>query len=159
MRGVTMDKEKEIQQLETKIAYYELVIHELSAPIIPSLFEDTILVPIAGPISQSRLESIRTRVLDYCADYRDMNCAIFDFTGVDIKDLEQLDFNNFTVGISQLNAALKLMGIRPIFVGYNTKLVREIVQAGIHVEIETYANLKTALTVIYNANGKSLYSV
>jgi len=154
-----MDNEKEIQQLKTKIAYYELVIHELSAPIIPSLIEDTILVPIAGPISQSRLESIRTRVLDYCADHRDMNCAIFDFTGVDIKDLEQLDFNTFTIGISQLNAALKLMGIRPICVGFNIQLVREIVQAGIHVDIETYANFKIALTVLYNSNGKSLHSI
>jgi len=154
-----MDNEKEIQQLKTKIAYYELVIHELSAPIIPSLIEDTILVPIAGPISQKRLESVRTRVLDYCADHRDMNCAIFDFTGVNIKDLEQLDFNTFAIGISQLNAALKLMGIRPIFVGFNIQLVREFVQAGIHVEIETYANFKAALTVLYNSNGKSLYSV
>ena len=154
-----MDNEKEIQQLKTKIAYYELVIHELSAPIIPSLIEDTILVPIAGPISRNRLESIRTRVLDYCAEHRDMNCAIFDFTGVDIKDLGQLDFNTFAVEISQLNAALKLMGIRPICVGFNIQLVREIVQAGIHVEIETYANFKTALTVLYNSNGKSLYSV
>lgn len=154
-----MDNEKKIQQLKTKIAYYELVIHELSAPIIPSLIEDTILVPIAGPVSQSRLESIRTRVLDYCADHRDMNCAIFDFTGVNMKDLEQLDFNTFAIGISQLNAALKLMGIRPICVGFNIQLVREIVQAGIHVEIETYANFKKALTALNNPNGKSLFSV
>ncbi len=159
VRGVAMDNEKEIQRLKTKIAYYELVIHELSAPIIPSFIDYTILVPIVGPISEDRLESIRTRVLDYCADHRDMNCAVFDFTGVDIKDLEQLDCNTFALGISQLNATLKLMGIRPIYVGFNTHLVRVIVDAGIHVEIETYANFKAALTVLYNSNGRSLYSV
>ncbi|WP_203248000.1 STAS domain-containing protein [Sporosarcina beigongshangi] len=153
-----MDNEKEIQQLKDKIAYYELVIHELSAPIIPSLFEDTILVPIAGPIGHNRLKSIRNRVLDYCADHRDTNCAIFDFTGVDIKDLEQLDFNTFTIGTSQLNAAMKLMGIRPIYVGFNIQLVREIVRAGIHGEIETYANFNTALTILFNTNDKSLHS-
>ncbi|WP_318616826.1 STAS domain-containing protein [Sporosarcina sp. YIM B06819] len=153
------NNEKEIQQLKTKIAYYELVIHELSAPIIPSLIDDTILVPIAGPLSPGRLESIRTRVLNYCADQREVNCAAFDFTGVELKDLAQLDFNVFAIEISQLNAALKLMGIRPIYVGFNPQLVREIVQSGLHVEIETYATFKTALTILFNANGQSLHSV
>lgn len=154
-----MDNEKEIQQLKAKIAYYELVIHELSAPIIPSLIDDTILVPIAGPISQGRLESISTRVLNYFADHREMNCVAFDFTGVEPKDLTQLDFNVFALELKQLNTALKLMGIRPIYVGFNPQLVREIVQAGIHVEIETYVNFKTALTSFFNSNGKSLHSV
>ena len=154
-----MYNENEIQQLKAKIAYYELVIHELSAPIIPSLIEDTILVPIAGPISSKRLESIRTRVLDYCADHRETNCVVVDFTGVEIKDLAQLDFSVFTTEISQLTAALKLMGIRPIYVGFNPQVVREIVQAGIHVEIETYVNFKTALTVLSNTVENTLHSV
>ena len=153
-----MDYEREFHRLQKKITYYELVIHELSAPIIPSLIDDTVLVPISGPVSLGRLASIRTRVLDYFADHRDMNCAAFDFTGVASKDLTQLDFNDFTTEINQLNTALKLMGIRPIFVGFNPQLVREIVQANIHVEIETYVNFKTALTALFNANGQSLYS-
>lgn len=60
-----MDYEKEIQQLKEKIAFYEQFFHEMSAPIIPSIVENTILVPVAGYLTQDRLESIRTRVLDY----------------------------------------------------------------------------------------------
>lgn len=153
-----MDHEKEIQQLKAKIAFYERLLHETSAPIIPSLIDDTILVPIAGQTSLDRLDSIRSRVLQYVADHRAVNCTVFDFTGVEIKDISQLDYNSLTLEISQLNAALKLMGIRPIFVGFNPRLVREIVQAGIHIDIETYVNFKTALTVLFNSNGKSLYS-
>lgn len=150
-----MDYEKEIQQLKSTIANYELVIHELSAPIIPSIMENTILVPIAGPLNPTRLESVRAKVLGYFGDHRKMNCVVFDFTGVEIKDLAQMDFSVLTSEISQLNATLKLMGIRPIYVGFNPQLVQEIVQAGVHVEIETYVNFKTALTVLFNSNGIS----
>ncbi|MFJ7935694.1 STAS domain-containing protein [Sporosarcina sp. NPDC096371] len=144
--------EKEIQQLKSKIAHYELIIHELSAPIITSLIEDAILVPITGTISPSRLESIRTRVLDYFAEHQDMNCAVVDFTGVETNDLSQLSCNVFASEIGQLNATLKWMGIRPIFVGFHPQLARQIVQANIHVEIETYSNLKTALPLLVNSN-------
>lgn len=154
-----MDNDTEIQQLKAKIAYYELVIHELSAPIIPSFIDDTILVPIAGPISPVRLESISIRVLHYLVDHREINCVAFDFTGVELKDLAQIDFSDFSTKISQLNSSLKLMGIRPIYVGFKPQLVREIVQAGFHVEIETYVNFKTALTVLFNSNEQSLHTI
>ena len=47
-----MDYEKEIQQLKEKIAFYEQFFHEMSAPIIPSIVENTILVPVAGYLTQ-----------------------------------------------------------------------------------------------------------
>ena len=64
-----------------------------SAPIIPSIVENTILVPISGHTSQDRFNLIRTRVLDYVGDHRDTVCAVFDFTGVDLNDVEEFDFN------------------------------------------------------------------
>lgn len=151
-----MDYEKEIQQLKATIADYELVIHELSAPIIPSIMENTILVPIAGPLTPTRLESVRAKVLSYFGDHRKMNCVVFDFTGVEIKDLVQMEFCVLTSEISKLNTTLKLMGIRPIYVGFNPQLVQEIVHAGGHIEIETYVNFKTALTVLFKSDGISL---
>ncbi len=43
---VLVDYENEIQLLKAKIASYEKIILETSAPIIPSIVEDRILVPI-----------------------------------------------------------------------------------------------------------------
>jgi len=48
------------------------------------------------------------------------------------------------------------MGVRPIFVGFNPRIVREIVSAGIHLEIETYVNFRTSLAVLLNESGNSL---
>ncbi|MER2090246.1 MAG: STAS domain-containing protein [Sporosarcina sp.] len=153
-----MDYANEIRQLKAKIASYEKILIETSAPIIPSIVENTILVPISGHISQERFNMIRTRVLDYVGGHRGTICAVIDFTGVGINDIEEFDFSLLTLEIDQLNNTLKLMGVRPIFVGFNPCLVREVVQAGIHVNIETYVNFRTSLQVLLAENGKSLHS-
>lgn len=153
-----MDYEDEIRQLKAKIASYERVLLETAAPIIPSIVENTILVPISGHTSQDRFNLIRTRVLDYVGDHRGTVCAVFDFTGLDLNDVEVFDFNILTFEITQLNNTLKLMGVRPIFVGFNPRIVKEIVHAGIHMEIESFANFKASLKTLLTENDKSLYS-
>lgn len=154
-----MDSEKEIKQLKEKIAYYEQIIRETSVPIIPSIVKDTILVPISGHLEQDRFNLIRSRVLDYIGNKRETNCAVFDFTGVQTKEVSEMDYDMLAIEISQLNTALKLMGTRPIYVGFNPYLVREIVAAGVHVDIETYVNFKTALAILLNEEGKTLHSL
>ncbi len=153
-----MDYENEIRQLKAKIASYEKVLLDTAAPIIPSIVDNTILVPISGYTSQDRFNLIRTRVLEYVGVHRDTICAVFDFTGVDLNDVEEFDFSILTNEIDQLNNTLKLMGVRPIFVGFNPRIVREIVHAGIHMEIETYINFKTSLKTLLTENDKSLSS-
>ncbi|MBO0602218.1 STAS domain-containing protein [Sporosarcina sp. E16_3] len=153
-----MDYENEIQQLKSKIASYEKVLLDTAAPIIPSIVDNTILVPISGYTSQDRFNLIRTRVLEYVGVHRDTICAVFDFTGVDLNDVKEFDFTILTNEIDQLNNTLKLMGVRPIFVGFNPRIVREIVHAGIHMEIETYINFKTSLKTLLTENDKSLSS-
>lgn len=144
-----MDKENEILILREKIAHYEQILSETAVPIIPSILDETILVPIAGHIGHDRFNMIRTRVLEYVANDRGVERTVFDFTGVGTKDIQEADYNILAIEIGQLNSSLKLMGIRPIYVGFNPHLVKEIVHAGIHVEIETYVNFKTALAVLF----------
>jgi len=153
-----LDYENEIRQLKAKIASYEKILLETAAPIIPSIVENTILVPISGHTSQDRFNLIRTRILDYVGNHRGTVCAVFDFTGVDLNDVEEFDFAILTNEIAQLNNTLKLMGVRPIFVGFIPRIVREIVHAGIHMEIETYVNFKTSLKTLLTENDKSLSS-
>ncbi|KYG57578.1 STAS domain-containing protein [Planococcus maritimus] len=143
-----MDPQQEIKELKELVAHYQDVIHNMSAPIIPSIVPNTILAPIAGYIFRDRFETIRTKVLEYAADNRDTEQVIFDFTGVTMQDVQSFDFNELALELTQLNSALKLMGLRGIYVGFNPRFVREIVHAGIQVDLEVYTTFRSALQAL-----------
>lgn len=145
-----MDHQQEIKELKELVAYYQDVIHNMSAPIIPSIVPNTILVPIAGYIFRDRFETIRTKVLDYANTHRDTEQVVFDFTGVTMQDVQAFDFNELALELTQLNSAIKLMGVRGIYVGFNPRFVREIVHAGIQVELEVYTTFRSALQALLN---------
>lgn len=151
-----MEQTKEIQELKDLVAHYEKVIHNMSAPIIPSVLPNTILVPIAGFIFQDRFETIRSKVLEYAESDRETECVIFDFTGVRMHDVETFDYNVLATELSHLNNALRLMGLRPIYVGFNPRFVREIVHAGIQVDLEVYTTFRAALHNLLSETNESL---
>jgi rsbT co-antagonist protein RsbR len=154
-----MEQAKEIQELKELVAHYEKVIHNMSAPIIPSIVPNTILVPIAGFIFRDRFETIRSKVLEYAEKHRETERVIFDFTGVRMEDVETFDYNELATELTQLNSALKLMGLRPIYVGFNPRFVREIVHAGIQVELEVYTTFRAALKNLLTETERSLSSL
>lgn len=140
-----MSQEKEILELKEKIAYYERIIKNMSTPIIPSIVPKTIMIPIAGYISKERFVNIESQTLEYIGEHRDIEKAVFDFTAVTLEDVEEFDYNDLAISISSLNSSLRLMGIRPIYVGFNPRFIQEIVRASIHVKIETYNSFRVAL--------------
>lgn len=151
-----MDQQKEIDELKDLVKYYELVIKNMSAPIIPSIVPKTILMPIAGIISTERFELIRGKALQHAGDHRETECVIFDFTGVQSEDVQTFDYNELAGELSALNNSLKLMGLRPVYCGFNPRFVREIVHAGIQVELEVYQSFRAALKVLLNEKNKSI---
>lgn len=153
-----MDLQKEINELKDLVKYYEMVIQNMSAPIIPSIVPKTILIPIAGIISVDRFELIRTKALEYAGDHRETECVIFDFTGVQSEDIQTFDYNELAGELTALNNSLKLMGLRPIYVGFNPRFVREIVHAGIQVELEVYQSFRAALKELLDEKNQSLSS-
>lgn len=154
-----MTQELELQQLRDKVKYYENIINNMSAPVIPSVVPSTILIPIAGYMFKERFDMIQTKALQYAGNHRETERAIFDFTGVTVEDVASFDYNDLATEIYQLNNSLKLMGIRPIYVGFNPRFVREIVHAGIQVEIETYVSFRAALQRLLKENNQSLHSL
>lgn len=154
-----MTQALELQQLKEKVKYYENVIKNMSAPVIPSVVPNTILIPIAGYMFKERFDMIQTKSLQYAGTHRETERAIFDFTGVTVEDVASFDYNDLATKIYQLNNSLKLMGIRPIYVGFNPRFVREIVHAGIQVEIETYVHFRAALQRLLKENNQSLHSL
>lgn len=149
-------QQQEINELKDLISYYERVIKNMSAPIIPSIVPRTILMPIAGFIFPDRFETIRTKVLQYAEENRETECVVFDFTGVQMEDVEAFDYNELANELTQLNSALKLMGLRSIYVGFNPRFVREIVHAGIQVELEVYNTFRAALKTLLDEKKANL---
>lgn len=147
-----MDSEQEVLKLKEQLVYYEELIKNMSTPIIPSIVPKTILVPIAGFIFTDRFDMIRTKVLKYAEKHRETERVIFDFTGVTTDDIAEFDYNRLATELSQLNSALGLMGLRAIYVGFNPLFVREIVHAGIQVELEVYTTFKVALEQMLTEN-------
>lgn len=145
-----MTTEQEILELKEQLEYYKSIVYNMSSPIIPSIVPKTILVPIAGYIYRERFNNIETELLTYIAEHREVENVIFDYTGVSTNDVSSFDFNELALAISNLNSSLKLMGMRPIYVGFNPKLIQEIVRAGVHVEIETYQSFRNALQGLLN---------
>lgn len=151
-----MSQEQEIIELKEKLAYYERIIKTISTPIIPSIVPKTILIPIAGYMYRERFENIQTKTLAYIGEHKEIEQAIFDFTGVNVEDVEALDYNKLAMSISSLNSSLRLMGIRPIYVGFNPRFIREIVHANIQVDIETYKSFREALKKLLAESSKSI---
>lgn len=149
-----MDSEQELAALKKQLVYYEKLVKNMSAPIIPSIVPKTILVPIAGFIFTDRFDMIRTKVLKYAEKHRETERVIFDFTGVTTDDIAEFDYNGLASELSQLNSALGLMGLRAIYVGFNPLFVREIVHAGIQVELEAYTTFRVALKQLITENEK-----
>lgn len=151
-----MTTEQEIAKLKEELAYYKNIVHSQSSPVIPSIVPKTILVPIAGYIYRERFNNIELSVMEYISEHREVENAIFDYTAVTTDDLSSMDYNELAIAISNLNSSLKLMGIRPIYVGFNPKLIQEIVRNSIHVDIETFQSFRTALQGLLHETKKGL---
>lgn len=151
-----MTTEQEVLELKEQLEYYKSIVYNMSSPIIPSIVPKTIMVPVAGYIYRERFNNIETHVLSYIAEHREVENVIFDYTGVSTDDVSNFDFNELAIAISSLNSSLKLMGMRPIYVGFHPKLIQEIVRAGVHVEIETYQSFRNALQGLLNEDNGNL---
>ena len=143
-----MDYIKEIEEYKARIRVLEENIKRTSVPIISSVVDHTILVPIVGYTGSERFELIRTVVLEYLDKHRNVNCVVFDFTAADLHGKDSQDFNSLALELQMLNNTLKLMDVRPISVGFNPIIVRQIVTAGVQMEFESYVNFRMALKTL-----------
>lgn len=151
-----MNQIEEIKQLKATIAKYEEIINETSVPIITSIVDNTILLPIVGYTDQDRMERIRTKLLEYAGVNRHIESAVLDFSSIRLAEEEGSIM--LTRELQLMSSELQLMGIRPIMVGFTPLFVRELINGGIASEVESYANFKSALQVLMNEKGLSFTS-
>lgn len=141
-----------IQELEQKIKEYEIILSEMSAPIIPSIVPETILVPITGLIRLERFDKIREKLLNYIHN-KDIETAIIDLTDITGERVEDICLDEVGKELVQMATSMSLMGVRTLFVGMNTELVKRIVLDGIKLEAQTFSTFQSALKYLMKEKG------
>lgn len=141
-----------IQELEQKIKEYEIILSEMSAPIIPSIVPETILVPITGLIRLERFDKIREKLLNYIHN-KDIETAIIDLTDITGERVEDICLDEVGRELVQMATSMSLMGVRTLFVGMNTELVKRIVLDGIKLEAQTFSTFQSALKYLMKEKG------
>ena len=141
-----------LKELEDKIQEYEMIISEMSAPIIPSIVPQTILVPITGLIRAERFDKIRGKVLNFIHN-KEIETAIIDLTDISGERVEGICLEEIGRELHDMASSISLMGVRTLFVGMNPELVKRMVLDGIKLEAQTFSTFQSALKHLMKEKG------
>jgi rsbT co-antagonist protein RsbR len=141
-----------IKELEERVLEYETIISEMSAPIIPSIVPQTILVPITGLIRAERFDKIRGKLLNYIHN-KDIETAIIDLTDISGDRIEGICLEEIGRELHELASSLSLMGAQTLFVGMNPGLVKRMVLNGIKLEAQSFSTFQSALKHLMKLKG------
>ncbi|PFA69518.1 histidine kinase [Bacillus sp. AFS015802] len=135
---------QEVKELKEKLAQSEELIKDISAPIIPSIIPETILIPITGRLTPERFEMIISKILDFSYG-GDINTIIVDFSAISEKEIGEIDI--FGTYIHNMANAIGLMGIETLFVGFTPALTQVMINSGVRElqGIKSFLTFRTAL--------------
>lgn len=143
---------EEIRELKKTVLEYESLIKDISAPIIPSIVPETILIPITGRLYSERFEMIIAKILD--ASYQEgVNNVIIDFTAISKKEIGDIEV--FGKYIRNLTSALDMMGVQTLYAGFTPAVTQVLVQSGINIiqELQTFSTFRAALQYLLKEKG------
>ncbi|GAA0309308.1 rsbT co-antagonist protein RsbR [Gracilibacillus halotolerans] len=138
---------KENEALKNQINAYEKMIDELSAPIIPSILPETILVPLTGTITERRIFHIQDEITKRVAVDR-ANTVLIDFTGISKFEVEDgLGYQYLGERLNALVSTLSLMGVNTIFVGFTPQFAQKLIltNAPAFRETKSFATFRRGL--------------
>ncbi|WP_050180692.1 STAS domain-containing protein [Domibacillus robiginosus] len=145
---------EEIRALKEELAEYKQLVKDVSAPIIPSIIPETILVPLTGKMSQERFEGIVSALMDAC--YKNgVETVIIDFTAISRNKMEETELLGQL--IDQLVDSLNLMGADTFFVGFTPEFTQELMRSGIRIrpDLNTFLTFRQALQFLMKKKGMS----
>ena len=149
----TVDElQKEIEALRERLNEYEQIIIDISAPIIPSIVPETILVPVTGILLPERFERIISKLLNYCSG-KEITTVVLDFSAISQKEIGDLDI--FGHYINNLTASLNLVGVEVMYVGFSPSITQNLIISGLSTdaEIKTFMSFKKALQFLMKQKG------
>ena len=142
----------EIFELKRQLWEQEELIREISVPIIPSIIPETILVPITGKLSSERFDMITSKILE-TSHANEVATVIIDFTAISEREIGEVEL--FGSYIQQLTAAVRLMGIQILFVGFGPAVIQLLISSGLSnsQDIKTFLTFRTALQYLMMEKG------
>ena len=152
---------RENDQLKERIATYEKLIDELSAPIIPSILPETILVPLTGTLTENRIYSIQDKITKRVETDR-ATTVLIDFTGISSFEVEdQLGYQYLGERLSALVNTLHLMGVATIFVGFTPEFAQKIIlsNAPAFKETKSFATFRRGMQYLLAQKNLELVKV
>jgi rsbT co-antagonist protein RsbR len=149
---------EEIRQLKKQISEYEQLIRDISAPIIPSIVPETILVPITGRLSSKRFHIIVTKILEI-AHTQQVSTVILDFTAITEKEAGEIGI--LGKNIEKIISSLGLMGVQVIFVGFSPSITQILVKSKLAVlsELKTFLSFRASLQFLMKQKGLKFESI
>lgn len=141
---------KDVTAFEEEIHKGHSMMEEMYAPIIKTILDEVLLMPITGFLSEDRLHKIKEKALHESSD-KQASYLVIDFTSV-----TSLDDEYIVAELEVISQSLALLGTEAIYTGLSTTLVRQIVNQGTKIKNETFATFNQAIHHICKSKGYQL---
>jgi len=146
---------QQIDELKEKIVAYEKIIEDLSAPIIPSIVPETILVPLTGALSVGRFIHIQDKVVQRISS-NNIQTVVFDFTDIGSFSVEEnMGYELLSEKINELVSVLQLMGTETVFVGFSPEFAQNLILSNVSNfnRIRAFTNFRESLQYLLEIKG------
>ncbi|WP_078555313.1 hypothetical protein [Bacillus alkalicellulosilyticus] len=132
---------------EEVIKKNQLLLEELSTPIMPTIIDDALLVPLIGSYDQTRFDALQKKLLNACVQ-GGIDFIVFDFSSMKIIDNDQL-----VMQIEMLSEAVALVGAEPVYVAFPKDMVKQFVANGVRTNKKVFRTYKVALEYLMKQKG------
>ncbi|GKV66189.1 MULTISPECIES: STAS domain-containing protein [unclassified Sporosarcina] len=151
----------EIKELKDQIKLYEKLIEDLSAPIIPSIVPETILVPLTGALSVERFMHVQDKIVKKIGD-NIVNTVVIDFTDISTLAIEEnMGYELLSEKIDELINVLRLMGTETIFVGFSPAFAQNLILSNVSGfgKIQAFTTFRMSLQYLLAQKGMEIVSI
>lgn len=145
---------QQLVDLQKEIAYYKSIVSEITVPIIETLLDNTLLLPLNGHLFFDRLHKMSLKVYEYLKSKPSIKIILIDFTGITPTHLQFIDAVELTQSLQNFNRTLKTLGIRTIYTGFHPEVVLALIRSGFSEHLETYSSYKIATHKLSNEINK-----
>ena len=149
---------QEIKDIKAQIIAYEKIIEDLSAPIIPSIVPETILVPLTGALSVGRFMHIQNKIVQRISA-NIVHTAVIDFTDISTLAIEEnMGYELLSEKINELVSVLQLMGTETVFVGFSPVFAQNLILSNVSDfnRIRAFTNFREGLRYLLDKKGMEI---
>ncbi|MET3727229.1 anti-anti-sigma regulatory factor [Fictibacillus halophilus] len=118
------------------------LLNELATPILQTVADHTLLVPLIGELTLERLETLTTKLLKECLN-NEADYVILDFSGVTTITDPELGHE-----IQKLTDTIKLMGADVLYCGFPKEMVKNMVSLGVHTNQLSFVSFRNAIRYV-----------